>query len=56
MLVAFIEPFIQVRRSIYQNVCLLCEQQIVQWLRTFTALSEDLGLIPSTHTVAQNHV
>jgi hypothetical protein len=28
--------------------------EMVQWLRVLTALPEDLGLIPSTHMMANN--
>ena len=30
--------------------------QMTQWLRTLTALLEDLDSIPSTHMVANNHL
>lgn len=30
--------------------------ELAQWLGAPAALPEDLGLIPSTHTVAQNYL
>ena len=33
-----------------------CPGEMAQWLRRLVVLPEDLGLIPSTHVVAQNHL
>jgi hypothetical protein len=30
--------------------------EVAQWLRALFALWEDLGLVPSTHMVANNHL
>lgn len=31
-------------------------EEMAQWVREYTALVEDSGLVPSTHTVAHNHL
>jgi hypothetical protein len=31
-------------------------REMAQWLRALAALAKDLGLVPSTHRVAHNHL
>lgn len=31
-------------------------KEIVQWIREHTALTEDLGSVPSTHMTVHNHL
>jgi hypothetical protein len=36
--------------------CRVGAEELASWLKAHTALTEDLGSIPSTHKVAHNHL
>lgn len=45
----------RVSQNIFQYICIQAEE-LAQQLTALAILVDDLGLIPSTHTVAQNHL